>query len=200
MIYLINIKKIIIDKYSFKHYLYFFTSQTFIGSEALIHALELRASNKKVLNKLDSLDNDYVFLQHGVMYMISLDSESRTFFRPRSSKGSGKYRVVTSSDAEAEHFITLGKHRPEQIIVCGLPKFDKNKWDEDADKIVIMPTWRPWEYNEMNTVFESTKYYQMMYRIYKSIPVKYKDKVIILPHPLVYQVAKEGNFELKNYL
>ena len=193
-------QKNIIDKYSFKHYLYFFTSQTFIGSEALIHALELRASNKKVLNKLDSLDNDYVFLQHGVMYMISLDSESRTFFRPRSSKGSGKYRVVTSSDAEAEHFITLGKHRPEQIIVCGLPKFDKNKWDEDADKIVIMPTWRPWEYNEMNTVFESTKYYQMMYRIYKSIPVKYKDKVIILPHPLVYQVAKEGNFELKNYM
>ena len=30
----------------------------------------------------------------------------------------------------------------------GLPKFDRNTLNEDADKIVVMPTWRPCEYNE----------------------------------------------------
>ena len=140
-------RKNIIYKYSFKHYLYFFMCDTFLGSEALIHVLELRCNNDRVLRKVNSKENNYVFLQHGVMYMISLDSESRTFFKPRSIKNKGKYRVVTSSQKEAQHFIELGKHDPSQTIICGLPKFDKNKWNENADKIVIMPTWRPWEYN-----------------------------------------------------
>lgn len=191
-------QKNILDKYSFKHYLYFFMSKTFIGSEALIHVLELRACNRHVLKHVNALDVDYVFLQHGVMYMISLDSESRKFFRPRSSKGKGKYRVVTSSRIEADHFINLGHHLPEQVIICGLPKFDKNEWDQNADKIVIMPTWRPWEYNEINTSFIDTKYYRMLERIYRAIPSKYQSQVIILPHPLVYQAAQNCDFDLKS--
>ena len=76
------------------------------------------------------------FLQHGVMYMVSLDSESRSFFKPM--KTEGKYRVVTSSVEEARHFIELGGYDPETIYVCGLPKFDRNTLNEDADKIVVM--------------------------------------------------------------
>ncbi len=193
-------QKNIIYKYSFKHYLYFFMCNTFLGSEALIHVLELRCNNDYVLKKVNSKENNYVFLQHGVMYMISLDSESRTFFKPRSMKNKGKYRVVTSSLKEAQHFIELGKHDPSQTIICGLPKFDKNTWNKDADKIVVMPTWRPWEYNEAYTDFASSKYYKMLERIYEGIDEKYHDKLIILPHPLFYKATLNSDCELKKYM
>ncbi|MCD7949941.1 MAG: CDP-glycerol glycerophosphotransferase family protein [Erysipelotrichaceae bacterium] len=193
-------KKNIIYKYTFKHYLYFFICQTFIGTEALIHALELRCNNSYVLKKESSPDIDYVFLQHGVMYMISLDSESRTFFKPRSIHQKGKYRVVTSSVAEANHFIEFGNHDESQVIVCGLPKFDRNIWYDIADKIVIMLTWRPWEYNEALNDFKTCNYYKILVRIYNSIPDNYKSKLIILPHPLFYHAAQNNDFELKEYM
>lgn len=190
----------IIYKYSFKHYLYFFKSYTFLGSEELIHVIELRCKNSLILKKINSTKNDFVFLQHGVMYMISLDSESRAFFKPRSIDEKGKYRVVTSSKREADHFITLGGYDSSQVIICGLPKYDNNLWDKNADKIVIMLTWRPWEYNEIMTDFTSSKYYQMLYRIYSAIPPEYYSKLIILPHPLFYNAAEKNDFELKKYM
>ena len=190
----------IIYKYSWKHYLYFFRCQTFLGSEALVHAIELRVSNKHALKKINSKDVDYVFLQHGVMYMISLDSESRSFFKPRSIKENGRYRVVTSSLKEADHFISLGNYDASQVIVCGLPKFDRNQWNEDATKIVIMPTWRPWEYNEATTDFKQTHYYQMIERIFYAIDEKLRDQIIILPHPLFFAAAMKDEFELKKHM
>lgn len=188
----------ILYKGSFKHYLYFFMSKTFLGSEALVHAIDLRISNKHALNKINDKSLNYVFLQHGVMYMVSLDSESRSFFKPM--KTEGKYRVVTSSVEEARHFIELGGYDPETIYVCGLPKFDRNTLNEDADKIVVMPTWRPWEYNEARYDFTQTKYYQMLVRIVDAIPEKFKDKLIVLPHPLFFDAIKDTEFELKQYL
>lgn len=193
-------RKNIVYKYSWRHYLYFFSCKTFIGTEALIHALELRNPNQHVLNKTKAKDNNHVFLQHGVMYMISLDSESRTFFKPRSIKQPGKYRVVTSSKAEAEHFINLGGYDPEQIYICGLPKFDRNMWNKEADKIVIMPTWRPWEYNETMSDFKNSKYYKMMERMFQAIPEEYKEKTVILPHPLFRRAAESNEFLLKKYM
>lgn len=190
----------IIDKYSFRHYLYFFKSYNFLGSEALVHALELRNMNKHVLKKLNNKNINYVFLQHGVMYMISLDSESRTFFKPRSVKEPGKYRVVVSSQLEAKHFVELGGYDESQIIVCGLPKFDKSYMNSTADKIVIMPTWRPWEYNEAATDFKETKYYQMILRIFEAIPEDFREKIVILPHPLFAEAAKNSDFKLKRYM
>lgn len=193
-------KKNIVKKYSFKHYLFFFASHKFIGSEALVHAIELRNMNMHVLKKLNSSKNDYIFLQHGVMYMISLDSESRTFFRPRKISEEGKYRVVVSSHLEAQHFIELGGYDASQVIVCGLPKFDKSYMNSDAEYIVIMPTWRPWEYNEASTDFTKTKYYLMLQRIFDNIPKKYHEKVIILPHPLFIEAARGSDFDLKKYM
>lgn len=192
--------KNIIYKYSMKHYIYFFRCQTFLGSEALVHAIELRVSNKHALHKINSPEVNYVFLQHGVMYMISLDSESRNFFKPRKINEKGKFRVVTSSVQEADHFISLGNYDPSQVIVCGLPKFDCNQWDENADKIVIMPTWRPWEYNEATTDFKETKYYKMIERIFDAIDDKYEDKIVILPHPLFFSAAQKDEFKLKKYM
>ncbi len=191
-------QKNIVDKASFKHYFLFFKAKTFLGSEALVHAIDLRVANRYALKKLASRKINYVFLQHGVMYMVSLDSESRRFFKPL--KTDGKYRVVVSSQKEAQHFIELGHYDPDTLYVCGLPKFDRNTWKEDADKIVIMPTWRPWEYNEARYDFQSTKYYQMLCRIFDAIPEALQDKVVILPHPLFYDALKDTDFPLRKYL
>ena len=173
----------IIYKYSFKHYLYFFKSKTFIGTEAIAHSIDLKTFNILPLMKVDSKNLNYVFLQHGVMYMVSLDSKSRGMFKRKELKG--KYRVVVSSQTEADHFTTLGKHNEQDIYITGLPKFDRNTLNENADKIVIMPTWRPWEINEARTDFTQTPYFKMLMKLYDAVPEELKEKVVILPHPLI---------------
>ena len=188
----------LIYKGSFKHYFMFFKSKTFLGSEALVHSVDLRVANKHALKKLAQKDIDYVFLQHGVMYMVSLDSESRTFFKPK--KTIGKFRVVVSSKEEARHFTELGNYDPETIYISGLPKYDRNVLNEDANKITIMPTWRPWEYNEARFDFLSTKYYKMIERIFNSIPKELHKNVVILPHPLFWNAVKDADFPLRMYL
>lgn len=192
-------RKNIIYKYTFKHYLYFFIAHVFLGSELMVHAMELRIMNRHVLRKIYSSDIHNVFLQHGVMYMISLDSASRKYFTPKKD-GRGKFRVVTSSQEEARHFIELGSYHPDQIIISGLPKYDRNILYPDADKIVIMPTWRVWEYNQATTDFASTPYYKMLERIISGIKEEYLDYVIILPHPLFYKAAMSNDFVLKKYM
>lgn len=172
----------IIPQHSFKHYLYFFCSNTFLGSEALAHCLELRCSNLMVQRKLKSKRNKYVFLQHGVMYMISLDSPQRSSFRRKGMKGESY--IVVSSKAEADHFIQYADFEESDLIVCGLPKFDSSYMNPGADKILIMPTWRIWEFNQVRQDFSSTKYFKMVERIYEAIPDNLKEKVILANHPL----------------
>ena len=176
-------RKNIVYKYSLKHYIYFFTAKTFIGTEAIAHAFDLKTCNALPLYKMASKDINYVFLQHGVMYMVSLDSEARKMFKRKALRG--KYRVVVSSVAEMEHFTTLGRHLEEDIYITGLPKFDRNVLNDDADKIVIMPTWRPWEINTARSDFSQTPYFKMLMKLYDNVPAELKDKVIILPHPLI---------------
>lgn len=178
-----RVKDRLVYKYSFRHYLYFFACRTFIGTEALVHAIDLKTFNPFALKKTADKNLNYVFLQHGVMYMVSLDSESRKMFKPKQLNG--LYRVVVSSHAEADHFTELGQHDPENLYICGLPKFDRSTLSPDADKIVIMPTWRPWEINDARRDFTSTAYYKMMERIYNAVPETLREKVIILPHPLI---------------
>ena len=172
-------KRNIIDKYTFKHYLYFFTAKTMIGTEMLSHSIDLRIANKYAMKKINSKRLNFVFLQHGVMYMIQIASKTRKFFHK--DKNTGLKRVVVSSKLEADHFTNYAKYENKDMYICGLPKFDKNKWTKDADKIIIMPTWRPWEYNQSRLSFTETPYFKMIKRIFESIPEVYKDKIIILP-------------------
>lgn len=187
----------LVYKGTFRHYLYFFRAKTFLGSEMLSHAIDLRIRSKYANRKLASRDINYVFLQHGVMYMVSLDAESRKFFKPSNTEG--KYRVVTSSKKEAEHFVKLGGYDPSYLYICGLPKYDRNSWDPLADRIIIMLTWRAWEYNDVRFDFMNSKYYQMIERIFQAIPKEYHEKVTILPHPLFFDAVKDAEFDLKKY-
>lgn len=187
----------VVPKNSMKHYMLFFSAKTFIGTEMLAHVIDLRPANEIVSKRLRCKNINYVFLQHGVMYMLSLDSSSRTFFKPK--KINGLYRVVVSSELEKQHFVERGKYNPEYLYVCGLPKYDRNVWNEDADAIVIMPTWRPWEYNLARTQFDETGYYRFIVTAVESIPESLREKIIVLPHPLFKEAAKNESFKYKEY-
>ena len=191
-------RKNLIWKMSFRHCWYFFACKKFIGTEMLAHAFEVRPFNTLVLRKLNERDKTYVFLQHGVMYMISLDSGSRNFFRVGDKYDN--YAVVVSSKLERDHFVDLGGYDMEQVLISGLPKFDRNRWNEGADRIVIMPTWRAWEYNQARIDFTQTKYYQFISRIFYAIPEEYRDKITILPHPLVFDIIRDTQTELSPWM
>lgn len=190
-------KKNLINKDSFRHLLYFFKSKVFIGSETMSHAMQLRASDKRIVRKTESKDISYVFLQHGVMYMISLNADLRVSFR---QKGLNLYRVVVSSELEAQHFIELAGFEPEELYITGLATFDKSIRNEGADKIVIMPTWRRWESNQARREFTETKYYKMIQRMVNAVPDGLKNKIVILPHPLMQQAMNNSDNELSRYL
>ena len=179
----------LVRKNSMRHYMMFFSAKTFIGTEMLAHAIDLRPANRCVSRRLSAKNINYVFLQHGVMYMISLDSESRTFFKPKKLRGI--YRIVTSSEAEKSHFVDRGGYDPSTLYVCGLPKYDRNSWSKDADLIAIMPTWRPWEYNAARAHFSETSYYQFIVTAINAVPKQLREKIIVLPHPL-FKAAAEG--------
>ena len=179
-----------IEPHTFKHYLAFFRCRTFLGTEAMSHCLELRCQSYLVQHKLKDSKNSYVFLQHGVMYMISLDSPQRTSFRRKAMPPQTK--IVVSSHMEARHFTEFADFANEDLIVCGLPKFDRSYAYPDADKILIMPTWRPWEFNAARSNPESTAYFQMIQRIVDAIPQELSDKIIVAPHPL-FNMATFGS-------
>lgn len=181
-------RKNLIEKDSDKHLEYFFSSKTWISSETKDHALQLRIANKRALDRLIDKDLNYVFLQHGVMYMVSLNSTLRGGFRQ--SKRNKLHRTVVSSKAEAQHFIDLAGMKMEDLYITGLAKFDACYRNDNADKIIIMLTWRRWETNQAKTNLEETKYYKMIERIYNAVPDDLKSKVIILPHPLMAERFK----------
>ena len=172
-----------VGTHTFRHYFLFFRSRCFIGTEALAHALELRCQSLLVYRKTIGSRNKYVFLQHGVMYMISLDSPQRVSFRKDRLPSCSS--VVVSSELERDHFVDLAGFDPSELIVSGLPKFDRSWMDEGADKILIMPTWRFWEFNQARNDFSQTGYARMVERIIAAIPEHLSDKIIVAPHPLM---------------
>ncbi|MCL1880251.1 MAG: CDP-glycerol glycerophosphotransferase family protein [Actinomycetia bacterium] len=171
-----------IYQHSFRHYLAFFRCRMFIGTESIAHCLELRVQNPFAQHKISRGKKGYVFLQHGVMMMISLDSPQRTSFRRDHMRG--KVRVVVSSPREAQHFIDLAGFAPDELVVSGLPKFDFSYQYPDADKILVMPTWRFWEFNAIKYDTANAGYVRMIKRILEEVPEHLKDKVVVAPHPL----------------
>lgn len=181
-------KRYIIDKYSFSHYYNLFAAKTLISSEAVGHALERRTTSKLFNKYIKKGTKNYIFLQHGVMYMVSLGAEKRLLFNVDVEHS--RKRVVVSSELEAQHFKKFTRYRDEDIYVCGLLKFDKSILYDRADKITVMLTWRPWEYVIGINDIRQTAYYKMLERIADAVPEELKEKLIVLPHPLVASQMK----------
>lgn len=182
-------KKNLIDKFSDRHLEYFFACRKFISSETIDHALQLRIANKDVQDKINGKGLSYVFLQHGVMYMVSLNSKLRTGFRKKSAYK--LHRTVVSSEAEARHFMDMAGMDRDDLYITGLAKFDTSYRHEDADRIIIMPTWRRWETNQAGEDVEQTGYYRMLERMYDAIPEALREKTMILPHPLIAESFRD---------
>jgi hypothetical protein len=174
----------ILKKHSFEHYLAFFRAKTFIGSEVPAHAIDLRVANRHAINKVNAKGNRFVFLQHGVMYFLALSSAARAVARKGSGAMPENTKTVVSSPAEARHFTKHGGYDKDDLWITGLPKFDRSTHADDADRIAIMPTWRPWEYNQIRTDPTSTGYYRMMETIIEAVPPELHEKIILMPHPL----------------
>ena len=178
-------KKNLIDKDSDKHLEYFFASNKFISTETIEHALQLRIASKEAQDKINTNTQDmmYVFLQHGPTYMVSLNMDLRNGFRKKENYK--LHKTVVSSELEAKHFIELGGMSRDDLYITGMAKFDRSYRHEGADRIIIMPTWRRWETNQARDDITQTNYYKMVKLMYDSVPDDLKDKVIILPHPLM---------------
>lgn len=189
-------RKNLVERDSLEHLVRFFATEVIVATESTEHALKLRAASKLVMDKVKSPELKYVFLQHGVMYMVSLNSEMRTGFRNSNYK---LHRVVVSSEEEARHFEDLGGMNRENLYITGLAKFDRSIRNSDADKIVIMPTWRRWETNQARSDLESTGYYKLVETIFRAVPDELKEKTVILPHPLMLECFK-GDSELKEHI
>lgn len=182
--------KNVIWSHTFKHYLEFFRCKKFIGTESVVQVFELRVANRFVTSKLEAQKFKFVFLQHGVMYMVSLDSTARSFFRKGKAMPIDS-KIIVSSKLEADHFVELGGFDYEDMYITGLPFYDRTIKKDTADKITIMPTWRPWDYNMLSSNYKESSYYNFVMNIYNSIPEDLKDKVILLPHPVVIDIFKK---------
>ena len=191
-------KKNLIEKDSDRHLELFFACDKFISSETIDHALQLRVANTHVRNKMNGKGLTYVFLQHGVMYMVSLNSKLRTGFKKNFNYK--LYRTVVSSELEAQHFIDMASMDKEDLYITGLASFDSSYRHDDADRIIIMPTWRRWETNQAKEDVEQTGYFRMLGRMYDAVPDHLKDKVIILPHPLIADLFKDEKEGLGSHI
>jgi len=191
-------RKNIIWAYTFKHYYYFFKCNKFIGTETIPHSIELRAANKYISKKMINKKYKQVFLQHGVMYMVALNPTSRSAFLKGGGEMPKDAKIVVSSKLEKEHFTKLGGFEDNDLYITGLPFYDRTIKDVNADKIVIMLTWRSWEYNILESNYKKSRYYNMVKKIIENIPEEYKNKLLFLPHPLIFDKFK--NTDLNKWI
>ena len=184
-------RKNLIDRFSFRHYYELFCARSIVTTETIGHSLERGSVSIPFEKHVMKGKKNYVFLQHGVMYMVPLSAEQRKFFSRPGAKG--KQRVVVSSELEAQHFLQNTSYNTrDKIYLSGLPKFDRSIRYDGADKIVIMVTWRPWDYNMMMKDPKATSYYNFVERLFNTVPDDLKDRTVIAPHPLVTKLMKEN--------
>ncbi|MBO7518994.1 MAG: CDP-glycerol glycerophosphotransferase family protein [Methanobrevibacter sp.] len=188
-------RKNLIEKYSKKHYYEYFNAKAFITTESINHVIDLTTYNALTRKRQYWKDYYYIFLQHGVMYAYSL--KGRWDFEKGGGFGDNSY-VVVSSETEANHFIEDGNFDRQDLIKCGLPKFDHSIQNDDADKILIMPTSRNFEYSTIRDDTLNSTYYNFSKNIIESVPDDLKDKIVFIPHPLVNAIF--GETDLDKYM
>lgn len=185
-------RRFILNKNSLRHYYEYFNAKVFIASETFFHAVEVTNSNSLIRIRQKWDDYYYFFLQHGVSYAFAL--KDRNSFK----KGSGftdNSFIAVSSECEANHFIEQAKFDRADLVKSGMPKFDHSIQNDDADKILIMPTTRFFEYSTIMDDAESSTYYNFSKRIIESVPDELKDKIVFIPHPIVNRIMKKTDLE-----
>ena len=171
-----------LEKYSFKHYLYIFISKYFVSSELSNHVINTRIYFRAINEELAK--KPLIFLQHGIMFSKPVDNPAASGFYKQSEQVN-YYKAVISSELEATQFYKCGFERSD-LIKCGLPKFDVSVMDSDADKIMVMLTYRFWEEALImnNEHIKETSYYKTYMKIVKAFEkAGLLDKLVISCHP-----------------
>lgn len=185
--------KNVIKKYSFKYYWIIYNASWFIASEAPSHLNVLRSNNKYF--RRATYDKKFVFLQHGIIYMKNLGSNSS--FK-KGKEGESQYMIV-SSEKERDIVVDMLHYNEDQLLKTGLGMYSKIKYNHinnnSDDVITIMLTWKPYEEQLYN--FEESTYYQFIVELYNMIK-KYVDKgkVQIVAHPKVFDLL--NNTDMKD--
>ncbi|MBQ2962213.1 CDP-glycerol glycerophosphotransferase family protein [Methanobrevibacter sp.] len=188
----------IIEMFTFRHYLYYFLSDTFVSSEQIVRAVDLDSQSFMLWKhcRKGYRKTTHIYLQHGINYMLNFNSPFRSNGRKVNKAPFYRQVHISSSKKEAQHFMEEGLYDEDEIYITGMPKLDKAIGNEDADKIVIMPTWRPWEINDAMESLENTTYFKFLQSIVDAVPEVLEDKIIILIHPLFNDVLnKRSEFE-----
>ncbi len=197
----------IIEPSEKKYYDIIFNTKYFIGTESPVHIIGIRSYNKYVRTKIMNKSADFIFLQHGITYSLSLEGNARNLFKKNSPLN--MQRIVVSSEKEADHWKEYGGFTDENLYKTGMVTFDGKKINEDADKLTIFLTWRPWE--EAIEKIEDTTYGQDIIAMIKKIQEnelleaktqvilhpKFKDKKV--PEILKKYVTFESIDELMNH-
>ena len=174
--------KLIVEKYSFRHYLYIYISKYFISSELSNHVINTRLYIKSLNDEI--CKKPLIFLQHGIMFAKPVDNPAaQGFYKGKSQLNI--YKNVISSDLEATQFYKMG-YTDEDLIKCGLTKFDSSTLDQDADKILFMQTYRYWEEGMINNddaIMQTTYYKSYMDVIRAFEQADMLDKFRVSCHP-----------------
>ncbi|MCI9888685.1 CDP-glycerol glycerophosphotransferase family protein [Micrococcales bacterium 31B] len=189
-----HLRRFVLAKHSFRHYVEYFRHVNFWGTEVPDHAMDLRNASRVARWWAVSRHLRFVFLQHGVMLMISLGSDNRADMRQGHPSRPAHTRIVASSEVEAHHFVSDGGYRREDVLVTGLPKFDLARHADAANLVTIMPTWRPWDYNLARVAPERTTYAAFLRRVLETVPAEMLPNVRIATHPHMQNVVELPEF------
>jgi len=181
----IKADKNVVKRFSFKYYWLIYNAKWFVASEAPSHLNVLRSNNKYF--RKATYDKNFVFLQHGIIYMKNLGKNSS--FK-KGKEGESQYMVV-SSEKERDVVVDMLGYNEEQLLKTGLAMYSNIEYNHinnnSEDIITIMLTWKPYEENLYN--FEESSYYQNIIEIYEILKT-YTDSqnIKIVAHPKVYDL------------
>ena len=191
--------KYILEKFSFRYYLYIYLSKYFVSSELSSHIVSARFYIKSLNDEINK--KPLVFLQHGIMFAKPVDNPAALGFH----KGRSQINIwknVISSDLEATQFYKMG-YDDNDLIKCGLTKFDTSFMNKDADKILFMQTYRYWEEAALGDEdkIKETTYYKSNMEVIKAFEkAGMLDKFRVSCHPKVAECMVKSAPEYKEIL
>lgn len=170
----------VVPQFSMRYYWLLFRASTYISTEAPTHLHVLRSNNSFFRKSI--VDNDFVFLQHGITY-LKCQGKNSVFVAGRESEPS---YIIVDSEKEKKVVSDMLHLPPERILKTGMTIFSKIQYkhlSQSSDDIaVIMLTWKPYEL--CTDDFTKTSYYQNMSGIYEILHRYLPDEQIkIVIHP-----------------
>ncbi len=126
-------RKYVIKLGSVKHKLLFLKSDKILSS--FVNTQHYSPFDKKLKYYKDIFRFDLIYLQYGILQATAIKKYSKEF--------TPIDKIVISSKFEENNFIENYNYSKNDLIKCGMPRFDEiNKDTEIENKIIFAPSWR----------------------------------------------------------